>query len=154
MTKKFTIVATSVLCVSASAVAGIGSGGGSPPAREVLTEMLMSQPLLDGGLFDNGQGDVSLLTRRALQPQMAVTKLEPADASPEFELQTFSHSLKLTDSDFTALRDRTKAIDAVSSEGRNFSFVILPSDSLDSVVLKDRRSLMRESISPKSLSSQ
>jgi hypothetical protein len=146
---------TSLLIVSSVAFAGGSQGGGTPPAREQL-ELLMNSEMfsdLDGGLFDNGAGDIGLLTRAKLQPQMLVSGGSSGGGTPPLDGMLGGGSgggippvLRLSGDDINILRDRIKPIDAVGEMGQNLSFNVLAGDTLDSVVLKDRREIARAAV--------
>jgi hypothetical protein len=159
---KKTIAITYIL--SAAAYAGSGVGGGTPPALQDLEQILNVSPELDGGLFDY-KGDLGLLTKIKLQPQMLVSGGSIGTGTPPLELDGGTGGvnppiakfggtgggstpplLKFSPEDVTRLRDRTKPIEAVGSEGQNLSFDVLPGDTIDAVSLKDRRLIMREAI--------
>ncbi|MDQ3231744.1 MAG: hypothetical protein M3Q07_07985 [Pseudobdellovibrionaceae bacterium] len=129
------ILFISMLISAPTAVMAGGTEGGTPPAREKLLEQLMSADLGRGALFDNGLGDLGLLTNRELQPQMTLTKslLLKAD-------------IKVPETDFGMLRDRKLPIDSVGSSGENKSFQISAGDQLDSLILTDRRAVARSSV--------
>ncbi|HET9236151.1 MAG TPA: hypothetical protein VFO10_02800 [Oligoflexus sp.] len=147
---------TSLLIGSSVAFAGGSQGGGTPPAREQL-ELLLNTDRefsnLDGGLFDNGAGDIGLLTRGKLQPQMLVSGGSSGGGTPPLDGMLGGGSgggippaLRLSSNDVNILRDRVKPIDAVGSLGQNLSFDVLAGETLDSVVLKDRREIARAAV--------
>lgn len=159
---KKTFILLSIL--NSVAVAGTGQGGGTPPALQDKLEMLISKPQLDGGLFTAETGDIGLLSRKALQPQMLVSSRMDGGTPPAIRMMGGSSSgtppalasgsvggsnppsLTISEDDIAVLRGRKKPIDAVGHAGQNLSFDIQAGDTLDSVVLKDRRFIMRESI--------
>jgi hypothetical protein len=132
--------------MASMAFAGGSQGGGTPPAREQLVEMLMAQPAIDGGLFDNGLGDISILTRSRLQPQMTVANRDLVSADIESPIVESTPKLNFSKEDFAALRDRLAPIDATGAEGQNLSFKIEAGNTADTMILKDRRELMRAAI--------
>jgi hypothetical protein len=135
MIKCVTLTA-SLLSVSTSiALAGFGSGGGSPPAREQLLEQLLVADLGQGALFDTGLGDIGLLTNRELQPQMTLTKS-----------QLLKADIKVPETDFEMLRDRKLPLDSVGTLGENKSYTITAGDEIDSLTLIDRRAAARAAV--------
>ncbi len=147
MRTKMRYMAGSFVFMASVAFAGGSQGGGTPPAREQLAQMLMSETsTIDGGLFDNGLGDPSILTRSRLQPQMTVTRAEVLPSDFEMPLLQARPRLTFSQGDFTALRDRKTPIDAMGAEGQNLSFKIEAGETLDSLTLRDRRELMRAAI--------
>ncbi len=159
---KKTIAITYIL--SATAYAGSGVGGGTPPALQDLEQILNVNPELDGGLYDV-KGDLGLLTKIKLQPQMFVSGGSSGGGTPSLELDggmggsnrsianlggtgggSTPPLLRFSPEDIARLRDRTKPIEAVGAEGQNLSFDVLPGDTIDAVSLKDRRLIMREAI--------
>jgi hypothetical protein len=133
--KKIIFGLLAVACCQAVAFAGGGTGGGTPPAREKLLEQLMSAELGQGGLYDNGLGDIGLLTNRELQPEMTLTKS-----------QLLGADIKVPDTDFEMLRDRRLPLDSVGLLGENKSFSITAGDQLDSIKLIDRRAAARAAV--------
>ncbi len=117
------------------AFAGGSTGTGTPPAREQLEELLMSADLGRGALFDNGLGDLGLLTNSELQPQMTLTKS-----------QLLKADIKVPETDFGMLRDRKLPIDSVGRSGELKSFKISAGNQLDSLILTDRRAAARAAI--------
>jgi hypothetical protein len=149
---------------SSQAFGGSGMSGGTPPALQDLEQVLVLNPELDGGLFDY-KGDIGLLTKIKLQPQMLVSGASNASTRaieidggiggsnpPVFADIGGTGSggtpplLKFSAEDIARLRDRSNPIHAVGAEGQNLSFEVLPGDTLTSVSLKDRRMTMRESV--------
>jgi hypothetical protein len=126
-----------ILLATSDSLAGSGMSGGTPPAREQLAELLMSADLGRGALFDNGLGDIGLLTNRQLQPQMTLTKS-----------QLLRADIEVPETDFDMLRDRKLPIDSVGSSGENKSFQISAGDQLDSLILIDRRASARADVAP------
>ncbi|MDQ3230799.1 MAG: hypothetical protein M3Q07_03180 [Pseudobdellovibrionaceae bacterium] len=124
-----------MIFLDAVAKAGGHMGGGTPPAREQLEELLMSADLGRGALFDNGLGDLGLLTNRELQPHMTLTKS-----------QLLKADIKVPETDFGMLRDRKVPIDSVGISGELKSFRITAGDQLDSLLLTDRREAARAAI--------
>ncbi len=138
-------------------------GGGTPPAKEKLEELMMldiEYSKLDGGIFTAETGDIGLLSRKELQPQMivgsgvgggtplAIQTMRIAAEAPKDSSTVGGGgppALRLSDSDISILRDRKAPIEAVSKTGGNFLFDIKAGNTLDSVVLKDRRLKMRDS---------
>jgi hypothetical protein len=127
--------------VSSLAVSGGTSGGGSPPAMKDLQEMLMSNPELNAGLFDRGDGEIGLGLRGSLEPKLRVLKTNVQ-----------SDTITLTDIDFDLL-SKNKTVDAknlsnLSSADSELSrsYAIQDGDSLGELVLKDRRQISRESV--------
>lgn len=159
--KKFIIALSAIL--SSSAVAGGSMGGGTPPALQDLEQILSVSPELDGGIYDL-KGDLGLLTKINLQPQMLVGSGMGGGTPPaEISIGTGGSNpsianlggtgggstpplLKFSPADIARLRDRSAPIEAVGAEGRNLSFEVLPGNTLDAVTLKDRRLIMREAI--------
>jgi hypothetical protein len=138
-------MAGSFVFMASMAFAGGSQGGGTPPARQQLTEMLMSEPSIDGGLFDNGLGDIGILTRNKLQPQMTVINRHTA-ADDNTLTSEANPRLRFSREDFSALRDRPLPVDATGAEGQNYSFKIEAGDTADTIILKDRRDLMRSAV--------
>ncbi len=149
---------------SSHAFGGSGMSGGTPPALQDLEQVLAVSPDLDGGLFDY-KGDIGLLTKIKLQPQMLVSEASSVSTRtieldggiggsnpPAFADIGGTGSggtpplLKFSAEDIVRLRDRINPIHAVGAQGQNLSFEVLPGDTLTSVSLKDRRLIMRESI--------
>ncbi|MDQ3230530.1 MAG: hypothetical protein M3Q07_01825 [Pseudobdellovibrionaceae bacterium] len=124
-----------MIFLDAVAKAGGHMGGGTPPAREQLEELLMSADLGRGALFDNGLGDLGLLTNRELQPQMTLTKS-----------QLLKADISVPETDFGMLRDRKLPIDSVGSTGELKSFKISAGDQLGSLILTDRRTAARAAV--------
>jgi hypothetical protein len=131
--KTLVVFASSIY--AASAFAGWGTGGGTPPAREQLLEQLMVADRGQGALFDNGLGDIGLLTNLELQPQMTLTKSQLRKAD-----------IKVHETDFEMLRDRKLPLDSVGTLGENKSYTITAGDQLDSITLIDRRAAARAAV--------
>jgi hypothetical protein len=72
-------------------------------------------------------------------PKLTVTKLQARSIEPG--------NLVISDMDFNQLRDRTKTLGVVSVDGRVASYNIEAGDTLDSVILQNRREAAREAIS-------
>ncbi len=154
--------------LSTAAAAGGSQGGGTPPAKEKLEELMVldiEYSKLDGGLFSTEIGDIGLLSRVKLQPQMLAGSGISGGTPPAIIRMTGGSSigtppslvsgsvggsnppsLTISEDDIAVLRDRNKPIDAIGNAGQNLSFDVEACDSLDSVILKDRRLKMRESI--------
>jgi hypothetical protein len=118
------------------AFAGGSSGTGTPPALQDLQQELMMKPSFGGGLFDKG-GDIGLLTRVKLQPQMLVGSGMGGGTPP---------ILSVSESDLALLRDRTKPLDTVNTEGGSASYNIEAGETLNTVILHDRREAMRSAV--------
>lgn len=129
------ILMLSMLFAAPSYLMAGGTNGGTPPSRDKLAEQIMSVEFARGALFDNGMGDVGLLTNRELQPQMTLSKgdLNVSD-------------LKIPEGDFERLRDRVAPIDSVGTFGENRSFRVSAGDQLDSLILTDRRTKARAAV--------
>jgi hypothetical protein len=139
-----------ILCLlmafSFVAMAGTGSGGGTPPAREKLEQILKTNLDIEGGLFDNGIGDVSILSRVKLQPQLLVSGGGFGGNPPAVDGEYNNQTLRFSKEDIEFLKSRTKPVDAIGAEGENQSFTVEAGESLDSVLLKSRRASARESV--------
>ena len=132
---KKTIAITYIL--SAAAYAGSGVGGGTPPALQDLEQILNVSRELDGGLYDL-KGDLGLLTKIKLQPQMLVSGGSSSGSTPPL--------LRFSPEDIARLRDRTKPLNAVNLEGGNSSYHIEAGDTLKTLILNDRREVMRSAV--------
>lgn len=122
--------------ISSSVIAGGSMGGGTPPALQDLYEDLLLNTTLEGGLFDR-TGDIGLLTRVKLQPQILVGP-GVGGVSPEI--------LSLSEPEFALLRDRSKPLEAVNIEGATASYSIEAGETLNSLILKDRRDSARDAV--------
>lgn len=132
------ILFLSILLTSTAILAGSGMGGGTPPALADLTTELMQAEPGRAGLFEDRTGDIGLLAKTDLLPKLTVTKLQTRSIE--------AGNLLISDLDFSQLRDRTKALGVVSVEGRAASYNIEAGDTLDSVILQNRREAAREAI--------
>ncbi len=159
---KKTIAITYIL--SATAYAGSGVGGGTPPALQDLEQTLNVSPELDGGLYDL-KGDLGLLTKIKLQPQMFVSGGSSGGGTPSLELDggmggsnrsianlggtgggSTPPLLRFSPEDIARLRDRTKPLNAVNLEGGNSSYNIEAGNTLKTLILNDRREVMRSAV--------
>ncbi|MDQ3234405.1 MAG: hypothetical protein M3Q07_21595 [Pseudobdellovibrionaceae bacterium] len=128
------------LSFASAALAGGSQGGGTPPALSYLSkEIMMSEPGR-AGIFDNGAGDIGLLANGKLLSTVSVSKAS---------LQARSISIgsfAVSEEDFSLLSSRSKPLDAIGIHGENASYKIETGETLDSVILKDRRKLARDSV--------
>lgn len=148
--------AMSALWIGSSiAFAGGTLGGGTPPSLQALEVMMMIEPDREAGLYTAETGNVGLLIRKDLLLEIMVTVgsrgtdtqstfIENGSQSSGIPPASGSPSLKMSDNDIRILRDRTKSIEAIGSQGQNLSFDVLPGDDLNTMVLKNRRQIMRE----------
>lgn len=130
-----------IIFITPNIFAGSGMGGGTPPALADLDLELMQAEPGRAGLFDNGFGDVGLLTQSTLPPKLRVKKIKALSAS----LAT-GNSLILPEADFNLLRDRTKPLDVVNRDNGNASYSVEAGDTIDSVILQDRREAVRAAL--------
>ncbi|HYX39163.1 MAG TPA: hypothetical protein VE954_39165 [Oligoflexus sp.] len=140
----------SILGISTAAAAG-GTGGINPPAREKLLEELVQAQPGSGGLFDAGNGNLGLGIKHALNPELILSRYNPMSGIP------------LTDIDFSALNARKGNIHVESISASNTlnstsgvpstlhaSYRIEDGNTADTLLLKDRRVLMRNSVNEES----
>lgn len=122
--------------IASSAIAGGSMGGGTPPALQDLYQELLLNTTIEGGLFHK-TGDIGLLTRVKLQPQILV--------GPEVSVAS-GDILGLSEQEFALLRDRSKPLDVVNIEGAAASYNIEAGETLNSLILTDRRNSAREDV--------
>lgn len=130
-------IAFSIFILNASsAIAGGGMGGGTPPAREVLEQILMENQSISGGLFDLGNGKIGLGLKGSLEPELRI-----------FKSGVQTQALKLSELDFDLVRSNG-TVDAVNLANLelNRSYAVEDGDSLGELLLRDRRQRSRESV--------
>jgi len=116
------------------ALAGTMVGGGGPPAKTALLLELMSKAPGSAGLFDSGNKELGLLVNGELPNELVVSPYSAAGSM-----------VSTPDADFSLLTKK-KNIDAFSIDGAIRSFQIEDGDKLNTLILKDRRDLIRTSI--------
>lgn len=134
---RYIIFVIIVMAITGQSFAGGSSGTSTPPGREKLTQELMMAEPGKAGVFDTGAGDIGLLAKSELLSTLTVSKSS---------LQSRSNStgdLAVSDEDFSLLSAITKPLYAVSINGGNASYRIEAADTLNQVILKDRREIMR-----------
>jgi hypothetical protein len=127
------MISTSLLCAY-TAFAGIGTGGGTPPAMQDVLEQLMTRAPGDGGLFFE-KDKLGLAVKGELNPQLTISKLRSAP-----------QSIRMSEEDFSTLLMKKGDIDAVNFEGLSRSYKVEDGQTLDTLKLKDRRELIRDSV--------
>lgn len=142
------IIALFGLLVGNSVYAGSTTGGGGPPAREKLLEQLLQAQPGTGGLYDLGNGDVGLGIKGDLVPNLTVVTM----SNP-------SSGIPLSDIDFSTLKSIRGNIDVESIPAGNSqdpvtglpltlrsSYRIDDGNTMDALILKDRRTLIRNGV--------
>ncbi|WP_141731565.1 hypothetical protein [Oligoflexus tunisiensis] len=127
------IISLFVLCAS-SVFAGIGTGGGTPPAMQDALAQLMTGAPGDGGLFLE-KDYLGLAVKGDLKQELTVYR---AKFAPQ--------SIRMSEVDFSTLSERKGNIDAVNLDGLNRSYTVEDGQSLDTLILKDRRELIRDAV--------
>lgn len=125
---------------ASTALAGGSQGGGTPPALADLSKEIMMAEAGRAGVFDNGAGDIGLLAKGELLSTLSVSKTSLQARSMAFG------SLAVSDEDFSLLSRRSKPLDAIGINGENASYRIEAGETLDKVILKDRREAARAAI--------
>jgi hypothetical protein len=137
-----------IVLASSQAFGGSGMSGGTPPAIKDLEQILNLSPELDGGLYEL-KGDLGLLTKTKLQQHILVSVGSSGTGTPPLELDAGTGgvnppALRFSPEDVRILRDWKKPVGTVGPSGGNLSYEVSDGDTLDSVILKDRRMLIRE----------
>jgi hypothetical protein len=101
--------------------------------QDVL-EQLMTRAPGDGGLFFE-KDKLGLAVKGELNPQLTISKLRSAP-----------QSIRMTEEDFSTLLMKKGDIDAVNVEGLSRSYKVDDGQTLDTLTLKDRRELVRDSV--------
>ncbi|HET9239251.1 MAG TPA: hypothetical protein VFO10_18470 [Oligoflexus sp.] len=128
------IISPSLLCAF-TAFGGIGTGGGTPPAMQDVLEQLMAKAPGDGGLFIE-KDKLGLAVKGELNPELTISKL-----------RSVPQSVRMSDMDFSTLSLNKGDIDAINVEGVSRSYKVEDGQTLDTLTLKDRRELIRDSVS-------
>jgi hypothetical protein len=130
----------SLFTLTSTALAGGSQGGGTPPAlSELSKEILMSEPG-SVALFDNGSGDIGLLLKGDLLPKLTVRKASLQDTPLSYG------DLALSDEEFSMIRSQSKPLGAINLTGAHTSYSVEASESLDLIILKDRREAARSGV--------
>ncbi len=117
--------------VSPMTYGGGTSGGGWPPAKEDALKQLMSSSEWDiGQLYKNGD-NLGLGVKGSLSSDLRITR----SATPM--------SLTVSDADFAIMAGRNGNIEALNTDGLLKSYKIEDGDSLDGLILTDRREAIR-----------
>lgn len=126
------------LALTTDVLAGSGVGGGGPPAKEMLDQMLMSYTDPSAGLFSRPVGDFGLSVRGNMTSNLSLTT------------SSDTQSLRISRVDFDLLR-AANTVDAVpagdiSVDPTSKSYRIEDGDREGELLLKDRRAVMRDSV--------
>lgn len=120
--------------ISLPVFAGVIGSGGTPPAIKDVLEQLSTKLPGEGGLYlDNDK--LGLGVNGELHPDLTVSKF------PQLP-----QSVRVSDIDFRTMALKKGNIDAVSLDGIQRSYRIEDGEVIDSLNLKDRRELIRESV--------
>jgi hypothetical protein len=111
--------------------AGGGIGGSGPPAKEALEQLMSVSDLNIARVYQNGEG-LGLGVKGPLLSDLRITR---SSAVPM--------SLTVSETDFVMMADRKGMIEASNTDGLMKSYKIEDGDSLDSLILKDRREAIR-----------
>jgi hypothetical protein len=122
------------LMASGQVLAGGNIGGGTPPAMQDALAQLMTVDLGSGGLFFE-KDKLGLAVKGELNPELTISKLRSAP-----------QSIRMSEEDFSTLLLKKGDIDAINVEGVNRSYKVEDGHMLDTLTLKDRRKLIRDSI--------
>lgn len=133
------LVLTAILQASVC-FAGSGVGGGTPPALSDLSLEIMRSEPGSAGVFDNGAGDVGLLAKSELLSTLNVSKLSLQSGGIS------NGTLTVSDEDFSLLSLRKKPLDAIDVNGRTASYRVEAGETLDQIILKDRRKAVRAAV--------
>lgn len=123
--------------ITAAAYAGGSIGGSNPPA---LQDVYMLDAASDvATLFTDSDGRISLVTRSELKDELLLGK---ARIQPQ--------TLKISESDFSLLAspDRSKTLDVFNPDqnAQSRSYWIEDGNSVDEILLKDRREMIRSPV--------
>ncbi len=88
----------------------------------------------DGGLFFE-KDKLGLAVKSELNPQLTISKLRSAP-----------QSIRMSEEDFLTLLMKKGDIDAVNVEGLSRSYKVEDGQTFDTITLKDKRELIRDSI--------
>lgn len=113
--------------------AGGSMTGGTPPAksRTELLEQLMAKAPGNGGIFDSEPGNIGLGVNTQLAPELLVSK------------SSTSADVIISEEDFIRLSSTLKTVDAIDISGASRSYSIQDGNTIDSLLLKDRREAIR-----------
>jgi hypothetical protein len=146
--RKINIVAIVGLLVNETGFAGSTTGGGGPPAREKFLEQLLLAESGAGGLYEIDSGRLGLGIKGELSPDLRViTRANPGLGIP------------LSDIDFSSLKAIRGNIDVESIPAEisqdpvtglpstlRSSYRIEDGSTLDTLILTDRRTLIRNGV--------
>jgi hypothetical protein len=120
-----------IVFVCPLAFGGGTSGGGSPPAmQDALNALLSARESNIGQLYLNGE-KLGLGVKGSLPSDLHVRR----SATPM--------SLTVSGADFALMSERQGNIEALNTDGLLKSYKIEDGDSLDALILKDRRESIR-----------
>jgi hypothetical protein len=124
------------LSITSIALGGGLAGGGGPPSRELLDSMLQTQSGR-AAVFVWDDDHYGLGLDQSLMPAMLVTSTTP---SPE--------TVTLAPSDYRQLEPKDHHVNAINRQGTTRSYRVLDGTKNGTLLLVDRRLLMRAGVRP------
>lgn len=124
------------LSMTSVVLAGGLAGGGGPPSRELLDQMLQIQAGR-AALFVWDEQTYGLGVDKSLVPAMILTTKTPA-----------GESVALASADYLKLESKEHPVNAINREGITRSYRVLDGSKNGTLLLIDRRILIRAGVRP------